>query len=112
MMNTSHVRSHRTSTINVNGACVGHDFTTSSAGKGIKHLLHKVWSDYPTAQIHSWKLWPAAALFNYRYVPLNLRVLFINVIALGWTTFLNWSATHNGPKQAQGASDRYNGMYE
>jgi Mpv17 / PMP22 family len=23
-------------------------------------------------------------MFNYRYIPLNLRVLFLNVVALGW----------------------------
>lgn len=41
-------------------------------------------NEYPTIQLNGWKLWPAAAMFNYRYIPLNLRVLFLNLIALGW----------------------------
>lgn len=40
--------------------------------------------EYPTVQLNGWKLWPAAAMFNYRYIPLNLRVLFLNLVALGW----------------------------
>lgn len=54
------------------------------AGKGWRHLVAKVVQDYPAVQLNGWKLWPAAAMFNYRYVPLNLRVLFLNFVALGW----------------------------
>lgn len=35
-----------------------------------------------------WRLWPLAALANYRLVPLRLRVLFINAVALCWSVFL------------------------
>jgi len=34
------------------------------------------------------QFWPLVALFNYRYVPLKLRVLVINLAAFCWSTFL------------------------
>jgi peroxisomal membrane protein 2 len=29
-------------------------------------------------------VWPLAGLINYRYIPLQYRVLFINLVALCW----------------------------
>lgn len=34
------------------------------------------------------QFWPLVAIFNYRYVPLKLRVLVINLAAFCWSTFL------------------------
>ena len=55
-----------------------------SSDKGLAHLRHKLAADYPAVQLAGWRLWPAAAMFNYKFVPLNLRVLFLNMVALGW----------------------------
>jgi hypothetical protein len=44
--------------------------------------------DYPLVQLNGWKVWPVAALINYKFVPLQFRVLFINCVALGWSIFL------------------------
>ena len=33
-------------------------------------------------------MWPLASYLNQEFVPLKLRVLWLNVVALGWTTFL------------------------
>lgn len=30
------------------------------------------------------QLWPLASFINYRFVPLRLRVLFVNVVAFFW----------------------------
>jgi hypothetical protein len=30
------------------------------------------------------QVWPVVSLINYRYIPLRLRVLFVNAIALFW----------------------------
>jgi hypothetical protein len=45
-------------------------------------------TEYPRVQLSGWRVWPLAALFNYAFVPLHLRVLFINCVALCWTTYL------------------------
>ncbi|GIL73673.1 hypothetical protein Vretifemale_3805, partial [Volvox reticuliferus] len=57
-------------------------------GKPFSFLLQKIAKDYPGVQLNGWRLWPLAALINYRFVPLQFRVLFINVVAFIWTTFL------------------------
>jgi len=38
-------------------------------------------------------VWPAAHLFNFRFVPETQRVLYINLIALGYNAFLSTMAT-------------------
>eukprot|EP00879_Flechtneria_rotunda_P018595 GHRR01019512.1.p1 GENE.GHRR01019512.1~~GHRR01019512.1.p1 ORF type:complete len:199 (+),score=46.06 GHRR01019512.1:792-1388(+) len=44
----------------------------------------KVVKDYPGLQMNGWKVWSLVGLVNYRFVPLQLRVLFANVVALFW----------------------------
>eukprot|EP00741_Cyanophora_paradoxa_P013604 tig00020703_g13134.t1 len=36
----------------------------------------------------NWRVWPLANLINYKYVPVQLRVLFCNIVSLFWTCFL------------------------
>jgi peroxisomal membrane protein 2 len=55
-----------------------------------KQLVAK---DYWRCQKSGWRLWPLASLINYRYVPLQFRVLFVNLVSLGWSTFLLWRMT-------------------
>lgn len=40
--------------------------------------------DYPGVQRNGWRVWPLASFLNYRFVPLQLRVLFVNLVALCW----------------------------
>lgn len=37
----------------------------------------------------NYKLWPAIQCVNFYLVPLNYQLLFLNVIAIGWTAFLS-----------------------
>ncbi|KAG2492727.1 hypothetical protein HYH03_008893 [Edaphochlamys debaryana] len=57
-------------------------------GRPVAVLQQKIARDYPGVQLYGWRLWPLAALINYRFVPLQFRVLFINVVSFIWTTFL------------------------
>lgn len=57
-------------------------------GKSLSYLGSKIKSDYPNVQLNGWKLWPLAALINYKFVPIQFRVLFVNVVALIWSIFL------------------------
>uniref|UniRef100_A0A7S0N794 Peroxisomal membrane protein MPV17 n=1 Tax=Chlamydomonas leiostraca TaxID=1034604 RepID=A0A7S0N794_9CHLO len=62
--------------------------TTVLEGRSLVFLRAKVQRDYPLVQLNGWKVWPLAALINYRFVPLQFRVLFINCVALCWSIFL------------------------
>lgn len=57
-------------------------------GRSFVALRQKIVADYAKVQISGWKLWPLAALINYKLVPLHLRVLFMNFTALGWAIYL------------------------
>lgn len=57
-------------------------------GRSLKFTLNKLRSDFWSVQRNGWKFWPLVAILNYRYVPLKLRVLVINLAAFCWSTFL------------------------
>ena len=46
--------------------------------------------------VNSWKIWPVVNLVNLFWVPMNYRVLFVNVVGFFWNTYLNWYAHHFG----------------
>eukprot|EP00741_Cyanophora_paradoxa_P008994 tig00001424_g8707.t1 len=51
----------------------------------IPTIEQKLW---PTL-LANWKLWPAAHVINFKFIPSNQRVLYINVVSVGWNTFLS-----------------------
>lgn len=56
--------------------------------------------------IANWYLWPAAQLLNFTLVPLNLRILYCNVISIGWTAYVSTVASQGAGGQgvkSQGA---------
>lgn len=56
------------------------------AGKKAGSVLKtKIWS----TMLGCWRVWPVANLINFAFVPANLRVLFMNVIGLGWNIYLS-----------------------
>lgn len=60
------------------------DLSLVVEGRSAQHTQQRLKRDYPGIQWNGWKLWPLAAFINYTYVPLKLRVLFVNVVAFCW----------------------------
>ena len=48
--------------------------------KGVAHVVDKVKNDLLTSVTGSWKVWPLAHTINFRFIPSNQRVLYINTI--------------------------------
>jgi peroxisomal membrane protein 2 len=68
-------------------------YTTLVVGGGtLADLTARVRRDFITVQKNGWRVWPLAGLINYRFVPLEYRVLCINLAAFLWTTYLNLKA--------------------
>jgi len=38
----------------------------------------------------NWMLWPAVQAVNFKLVPLEHRVLVVNIVSLGWNCFLSY----------------------
>ncbi|KAL2882860.1 sym-1 [Colletotrichum salicis] len=56
-------------------------------GGSIKEKLDK---NYKTALTSNYMLWPFVQVVNFKFVPLHHRVLFVNVISIGWNSYLSF----------------------
>ena len=57
-------------------------------GRSLAALRRRVRENFWGVQLNGWKVWPLAALVNYRYVPVPFRAAFANLVALCWSIFL------------------------
>lgn len=52
----------------------------------------KAAAEFPAVQARGWRVWPAASLAGQLFVPLELRVLWMNLVGLGWGAWLSGRA--------------------
>lgn len=49
----------------------------------------------------NWTVWPLAQLINFTVVPLDMRILYVNVIAIAWTAYIsNVASQQTSPDQS------------
>ncbi|KAF7558772.1 hypothetical protein G7046_g5391 [Stylonectria norvegica] len=56
-------------------------------GNSAKEKLDKTWW---TALKANWMVWPFVQMVNFTFLPLQHRVLFANIISIGWNSYLSW----------------------
>lgn len=56
-------------------------------GNDPRRKVETTW--WPTVQTN-WLVWPAVQAVNFTFLPLQHRVLFANVVSIGWNSYLSW----------------------
>ncbi|GAB1310244.1 Protein required for ethanol metabolism [Madurella fahalii] len=56
-------------------------------GGSVKEKIDK---SYSSALTTNWMIWPFVQMVNFKVVPLEHRVLFVNVISIGWNCYLSY----------------------
>jgi len=57
-------------------------------GKSFESSMRGVKSQFWRTQFRGWLVWPLAQYINQLYIPLELRVLWLNGVAFFWSTLL------------------------
>jgi peroxisomal membrane protein 2 len=69
-------------------------------GRSWSSVKSQLKTHYPSVQMNAWRFWPLVGLINYKYLPIQLRVLFHNLAAVCWGVFLILRAKASAPKLA------------
>ncbi|KAK8187496.1 hypothetical protein HDK77DRAFT_289805 [Phyllosticta capitalensis] len=56
----------------------------------------KLEAAYKPALIKNWMVWPFVQMGNFTLVPLEHRVLVVNIVSLGWNCYLSWLNSQGG----------------
>ncbi|KAJ0165423.1 Protein sym-1 [Colletotrichum tanaceti] len=56
-------------------------------GSSVQDKLDK---NYKTALTSNYMLWPFVQMINFKLIPLHHRLLFVNVISIGWNSYLSF----------------------
>ncbi|KAL1857487.1 Protein required for ethanol metabolism [Diaporthe australafricana] len=65
-------------------------FLSSMATMEGNSVSEKLDKNYTIALTSNYMLWPFAQAINFKVVPLEHRVLFVNVISIGWNCYLSY----------------------
>lgn len=75
-------------------------------GKSLKQAVGVVRDKFVPTMIANYMLWPAAQVVNFRFVPPEQRILYVNAIYIGWVSFLSsMAASDTGTVGPQGFAD-------
>ena len=50
----------------------------------------KLQKSYISGLKANYMVWPLVQAINFKFVPLDLRVLVVNIVSLGWNCFLSY----------------------
>jgi len=57
-------------------------------GSGIEGIKDKLSTRLVKTVLGAWKFWPAANIINFGFIPLEFRVLYMNLLSIIWSIYL------------------------
>ncbi|GMF19089.1 unnamed protein product [Phytophthora lilii] len=67
-----------------------------SEGKQLRETLETAVAKLPPTLAVNWTVWPLVHVCTFGFVPLQYRILFINIVNIGWSAFLSRMASKDG----------------
>ncbi|KAG1691444.1 hypothetical protein DVH05_026934 [Phytophthora capsici] len=64
-----------------------------SDGKPVRETVASAVTKLPPTLAVNWTVWPLVHVCTFGFVPLQYRILFINVVNIGWSAFLSRMAS-------------------
>lgn len=61
-------------------------------GETFEEFRHQIKKDFVPVMTANYKVWPAVQICNFMFVPLQHRVLVVNMVSVFWNTYLAWFA--------------------
>lgn len=68
-------------------------------GKSLSHAIEDLKNKYYATMVANYKIWPAANLINFYFVPIQYQVLWANLISLVFNACLSY--LHNSYKATE-----------
>jgi protein Mpv17 len=59
-------------------------------GSGFQGAREKLNTRFVSTLVGAWKFWPLANIINFGLIPLEFRVLYVNVLSIFWTGYLSY----------------------
>ena len=60
-------------------------------GSNLQQIKQKLVNNLPSIVSNQYKLWPLAQLINFYFIPLNYRLLYVNIVAFFWNIYLAYA---------------------
>ncbi|KAE8896676.1 hypothetical protein PF005_g30743 [Phytophthora fragariae] len=71
-----------------------------SEGKPLRDSVETAAAKLPPTLAVNWSVWPLVHVCTFGFVPLQYRILFINVVNVGWSAFLSRMASNDGQESS------------
>lgn len=75
-------------------------------GSSVKERLNQA---YVPGLTKNFMIWPWVQFTNFKYVPMEHRVLVVNVISLGWNCYLSYLNSGGGKVVEKAGSEKEGG---
>eukprot|EP01111_Echinosteliopsis_oligospora_P002279 TRINITY_DN1333_c0_g1_i1.p1 TRINITY_DN1333_c0_g1~~TRINITY_DN1333_c0_g1_i1.p1 ORF type:complete len:185 (-),score=39.67 TRINITY_DN1333_c0_g1_i1:51-605(-) len=68
-------------------------------GKNTEQVKDRIKSDYKPILLTNWSVWPFVQFVNFKYIPVDQRVLFVTILGIFWNAYLSYMGNRNANKK-------------